>query len=135
MKQVLLIEDNPDDVLFIQRAFRALEGQHTLQVAHDGEQALRALSGDPMPDLVLLDLKLPRLSGLEVLGWLRAQPTLALLPVVVLTASNEPQDVREAYRMGANSYLAKPVRPSSLRDMVAALGLYWLQFNITPPGR
>lgn len=133
MKQVLLIEDNVDDVLFIRRAFRSLDEHMSLRVVSDGEEALRSLIRDPVPDLVLLDLKLPRLSGLEVLMWLRAQPTLSLLPVVVLTASDEPQDVREAYRLGANSYLAKPVQPSSLRDMVAAVGLYWLRLNISPP--
>ncbi len=130
---VLLIEDSADDVLFIQRAFRHAQYDVSLQVVRDGEQAVRALAEDGVPDLVLLDLKLPRLGGLEVLAWLRGQARLALVPVVVLTTSNEPQDVRGAYGLGVNSYLVKPVQADALQHLVTTLGLYWLHLNIRPP--
>ncbi|WP_019587846.1 response regulator [Deinococcus apachensis] len=132
---VLLIEDSADDVLFIRRAFRAAEADVALRVACDGEQALEALGAERVPDLILLDLKLPRVGGLEVLSWLRAQAHLALVPVVVLTGSHEPQDVRGAYELGANSYLVKPVNAEALRHLVGTLGAYWLRLNTRPPGR
>jgi CheY-like chemotaxis protein len=133
---ILLIEDNPDDVLLMQRAFRKLNLQNPLEVIEDGEAAVSYLSevvngghGGEAPALVLLDLKLPRRSGLEVLEWLRAQPRLRRCPVVVLTSSKEAPDVRTAYDLGANSYLIKPVEFQSFLDMVGTLNLYWLVLN------
>ena len=140
--RVLLVEDSRDDALLIVRAFRkaglALPAHvengeaavaYLVQAAADGDQAPGSL-----PELVLLDLKLPRKSGLEVLAWLRAQDTLRRLPVVVLTSSREAPDVRRAYDLGANSYLVKPVGFEALRQLVETLGLYWLALN-EPPDR
>lgn len=131
--EVLLVEDSEDDVLFVRRAFRGVGREVRLRVAPDGEAALAALEAERPPDLVLLDLKLPRLGGLEVLRWLRARPGGAFVPVVVLTASHEPGDVRGAYALGANSYLVKPVNAGALREVVVALAEYWLRHNVRPP--
>ena len=133
---ILLVEDNPDDVLLMQRAFRKLNLLNPLKVLEDGEVAIAYLRevteggrAAEVPALVLLDLKLPRRSGLEVLEWLRAQPRLRRCPVVVLTSSKEAPDVRTAYDLGANSYLIKPVEFQSFLDMVGTLNLYWLMLN------
>jgi CheY-like chemotaxis protein len=132
---VLLVEDNRDDVLLIERAFKKAHVVNPLQVVRDGEQAIAYLSGEPpysdrqkhpLPALVLLDLKLPRKSGLEVLAWLRQQPGLKRLRVVVLTSSKEAVDVNRAHELGANSYMVKPVQFNDLLDMVKTLDLYWL---------
>jgi CheY-like chemotaxis protein len=138
---VLLVEDDPDDVLLTQRAFKKANVANPLQVVTDGEEAVAYLSGQgrfadrgqyPLPMLLLLDLKLLRRSGLEVLEWLRAQPGLRRLPVVVLTSSKESQDVNRAYDLGVNSYLVKPVAFDSLQEMVQSLGFYWLMLNKSP---
>ena len=138
---ILLVEDNEDDALLIQRAFRRIGSVHPMQRLSDGEQALAYLAGDgaysdreahPLPALVLLDLKLPRRSGFEVLEWLRGQPGLRRLPVVVLTSSRESRDVDRAADLGANSYLVKPVHFDALQELIRALGLYWLTFNERP---
>jgi CheY-like chemotaxis protein len=127
---ILLVEDNPDDVLLMQRAFRKLNLVNPLHVVQDGEEAVQYLSrGSANPALVLLDLKLPRRSGLEVLEWLRAQPQYKRCPVVVLTSSREAPDVQAAYDLGANSYLIKPVEFQAFLDMVGTLNLYWLVLN------
>ncbi|BDP41411.1 response regulator [Deinococcus aetherius] len=120
-------------MLFIRRAFGGTDLDVTLRVARDGEQALEELAAPRPPDLVLLDLRLPRLGGLEVLAWLRAQAHLARVPVVVLTTSHEPRDVRGAYDVGATSYLVKPVNAEALRTLVQTLGLYWLRLNTPAP--
>jgi len=139
--EILLVEDNPDDVLLIQRAFRKLGAVNPLRVVSDGEQAVAYLGGDgpyadrgvhPLPSLMLLDLKLPRRSGFEVLEWLRGRPGLRRLPVVVLTSSRESQDVDRAADLGANSYLVKPVQFDALQEMVRTLRLYWIQLNERP---
>ena len=146
-RTVLLVEDDPDDVLLVQRAFRKLGGQAVpLSLVGDGEQAVAYLAGQgayadrashPLPALLLLDLKLPRRSGFEVLEWLRAQPGLRRLPVVVLTGSREMTDVDRALDLGANSYLVKPVGFDALLEIVRLLDLYWLTHNekptLTPP--
>ena len=133
-RTVLLVEDSPADVLLIQRAFTRARIAGALAVVGDGEQAVAYLSGGgtfadrdrhPMPDLVLLDLKLPRKSGFEVLEWLRAQPGLRRLPVAVLTSSRETSDVDRAYDAGANSYLVKPGNADDLLTLLRDLGLYW----------
>ncbi|HEY9667595.1 MAG TPA: response regulator [Coleofasciculaceae cyanobacterium] len=135
---ILLVEDDPGDVFRIQRAFRKTNLASSLEVVTDGEKAIYYLSGEepyqdrdryPLPSLVLLDLKLPRRSGFEVLSWLRNESTIKHLPVVVLTSSDQQVDIERAYALGANSYLAKPPEPSVLLEMVQVLGLYWLSFN------
>ena len=132
---ILLVEDDHNDVLLIKRAFQKVNIANPIIVVNDGEQAISYLAGrEPyvdraLPMLVLLDLKLPRKSGHEVLEWLRQQSTLKRLPVVVLTASSESSDVNLAYDLGANSYLVKPVTFDSLVQMVKTLNLYWLILN------
>ena len=132
---VLLVEDDTNDVLLVRRAFRRAGLDARIEVAPDGEAAVafltRALTATA-PGLVLLDLKLPRLPGLDVLGWLRRQPGLRRLPVVVLTSSRERSDVDRAYDLGANSFLVKPVGFAELLEMVKALDLYWLRMNEAP---
>src|SRR3712207_4503791 len=141
---ILLVEDNEDDVLFVRRAFRQARPANPLHVVEDGDAAVSYLAGEgeyadrtrhPLPALVLLDLKLPRRSGLEVLEWLRAQPGLKRVPVVVLTSSRENTDVNRAYDLGANSYLLKPVEFDSLLELVKTLGLYWMVLNENPETR
>lgn len=138
---ILLVEDDPNDVFLIQRAFRKANLVKPIQVVQDGEAAMQYLSGYscygdrdryPMPMLILLDLKLPRRSGLEVLEWLRQQPQLKRLLVVVLTSSKENSDLNRAYDLGVNSYLVKPVSFDGLLEMVKNLNQYWLILNEKP---
>lgn len=138
---ILLVEDNPDDVLLMQRAFKKANLANPLQVVDNGEKAVAYLDGQdpysdrsqhPVPVLVLLDLKLPRLSGLEVLEWVRTKEGLNRLPIVVLTSSSDSGDVNTAYDLGANSYLVKPVGFDALFDMVKVLQPYWLIMNEKP---
>lgn len=140
-RRILLVEDDPNDVLLLRRAFRGVGLPEPGQVISDGEQAIAYLGGAseyadrelyPLPTLLLLDLKLPRRSGFEVLKWLREQQGTSRLPVVVLTSSRERDDVQRAYDRGANSYLVKPALLEGLRDMVRMLDLYWLQLNEPP---
>jgi CheY-like chemotaxis protein len=135
---ILLVEDDANDVFLMQRACRKVELPNPLQVVGDGDEAVDYLAGAgrytdraqyPLPALVLLDLKLPRKGGLEVLEWLRKQETLRRLPVVVLTSSKEPADVNRAYDLGANSYLVKPLGFDALLDLVRSLNVYWLSLN------
>ncbi len=132
---ILLVEDDHNDVLLIKRAFQKVKIANPIIVLNDGEQAISYLAGRepyierPLPVLILLDLKLPRKSGHEVLEWLRQQQTLKRLPVVVLTASSESSDINRAYDLGANSYLVKPVTFDALVEMVKTLNLYWMIFN------
>jgi CheY-like chemotaxis protein len=135
---ILLVEDNEDDVFLMKRALQGAGIRNALCVVEDGQQATQYLAGEgqfadrtlhPMPAIVFLDLKLPIKSGLQVLQWMRSQPDLKRLIVVVLTSSNEPSDLREAYRLGANSYLVKPPTASQLLDMAKAFKWYWLEFN------
>jgi CheY-like chemotaxis protein len=132
---ILLVEDNPDDVLLMKWAFSKANLVNPLQVVEDGEQAVAYLSGDgpyadrsryPLPVLVLLDLKLPRKSGLEVLHWVRQQPGLKRLRIVVLTSSNQKADINQAHELGANSYLVKPGTLDSLIEMLKTVDLYWM---------
>ncbi len=136
----MLVDDNPDDVFLIERAFRRANMSAPFAVS-DGEEAVSYLAGEgayadrqrhPLPALMLLDLKLPRLSGLEVLRWLREQPGLSRLPVVVLTSSRENADINLAYDLCANSYLVKPVSPDALQEMINTLDLYWARINQKP---
>jgi CheY-like chemotaxis protein len=138
---MLLVEDDPNDILLIQRAFAKACLVNPLKVVRDGEEALNYLAGSgefsdrgrfPLPSLILLDLKLPRKSGLEILQWLRQQPSLKHIPVIVLTSSKESSDVSRAYDLGANSYLVKPVGFEGLLELVKSIGMYWMILNKTP---
>jgi len=138
---ILLAEDDPNDVLLIQRAFQRTHLANPVQVVRDGEEALAYLSGQgafadrelhPLPVLMLMDLKMPRKTGLEVLAWLRQQPGLKRLPVIVLTSSNQSPDINRAYELGANSYLVKPAGFDSLLELVKNLDMYWLILNEKP---
>jgi two-component system, response regulator len=140
-KVILLVEDNPDDEALTLRALKKNDIQNQVVVARDGAQALEYLFGtgeckerDPevLPELVLLDLKLPRVDGLEVLRRIRADERTRLLPVVILTSSKEQRDLVEGYGYGANSYIRKPVDFGQFVEAVRQLGLYWLVLNETP---
>ena len=135
-KTILLVEDNPDDEELTLLAFRKNNISNRIVVAHDGEEALRLLFGDEeekkeamLPSVVLLDLKLPKVDGLEVLRELRANEATKLTPVVILTSSVEEQDLIRGYGLGANSYVRKPVDFTQFVDAVRQLGLYWLVLN------
>jgi len=141
VKKVLVAEDDPSDVFFLKRAFGLAGVQTTLYFVRDGQEAIDYLEGEngysdrtahPMPDLVLLDLKMPRLNGFDVLEWLRKQPGLKRLLVTVLTSSDQPQDINRAYDLGANSYLLKPHSSENLGDLVRAVQRYWLELNRCP---
>jgi CheY-like chemotaxis protein len=139
-KVILLVEDNPKDVLLTERAFENCKIVNELHVVRDGVEALEYLLGPeagtparPAPALVLLDLKLPKVDGLEILSRIRQDERTRLLPVVVLTSSNEEQDVLRSYGSGANSYIRKPVDFAQFTEAVRTLGLYWLVLNEAPP--
>ncbi|MEG4806813.1 response regulator [Microcoleus sp. F8-D3] len=142
---ILLVEDNPVDILLMQRAFRNETFANTsLQIVRDGDAAVFYLNGDgeysdrdryPLPTIILLDLKLPRRSGHEVLIWLRQQPELKRLPVVMLTSSRQTPDVKRAYDLGVNSYLVKPVGFASLLEMMQSFNEYWLNYTELPEPR
>ncbi|UNU26160.1 response regulator [Microcoleus vaginatus] len=139
---ILLVEDNPVDILLMQRAFRNETFANTsLQIVRDGDAAVFYLNGDgeysdrdryPLPAIILLDLKLPRRSGHEVLVWLKQQPELKRLPVVMLTSSSQTLDVKRAYDLGVNSYLVKPVGFASLVEMMQSFSEYWLNYTQLP---
>jgi len=141
-KTILLVEDNPDDELLTLRALRKNKILNDVTVVRDGAEALDYLFGAgqyaerdtrDMPQVVLLDLKLPKLDGLEVLRRLRADELTRRLPVVVLTSSDEEQDILASYDLGANSYVRKPVEFHEFIDALRQLGLYWLVLNQPPP--
>lgn len=137
-KPILLVEDNPDDEALTLRAFNKNRIGNPVVVARDGVEALDYLHGTEnaapgvMPAVVLLDLKLPRIDGLEVLRRVRANPRTRLLPVVILTTSKERHDIEEGYSLGANSYIRKPVDFEKFIQAVGQLGLYWLVLNEPP---
>jgi CheY-like chemotaxis protein len=141
-KTILLVEDNPQDEMLTLRALRKASVANRVDVARDGQQALDYLFregefadrvGPALPAVVLLDIALPRLSGLEVLARLRADPRTALVPVVILTSSDEERDRLQGYTNGANSFVRKPVDFSEFAETVARLGVYWLATNEPPP--
>ncbi len=141
-KTILLVEDNPDDEALTLRAFKKNNIKNPVVVARDGEQALAYLYATgpyagrdvtDSPQVVLLDLKLPKIDGLEVLRRIRADERTKLLPVVILTSSREEQDIVNGYRLGANSYVRKPVDFEQFIEAARQLGLYWLLLNETPP--
>jgi len=131
---ILLVEDDADDEALTRRALEKNKVKNELVVARDGQEALDYLRAAPrLPELVLLDLKLPKIDGLEVLRRLRADERTRLLPVVVLTSSNEERDVATSYALGANSYVRKPVDFKEFTEAARQLGLYWLLLNEPPP--
>jgi CheY-like chemotaxis protein len=138
-KLILLVEDNPDDEELTILALKQSKILNEVIVARDGVEALHYLFGTGsyagrdvrLPQVILLDLKLPRLGGLEVLDRIRANPATALIPVVVLTSSSEEEDLLTSYRLGANSYVRKPVGFQAFSDAVQKVGLYWLLLNQT----
>ena len=133
--RVLLVEDDESDVLFFERALRGHRAQVDLEVARDGEQAVRALSrqdGRPPPDQVVLDLKLPRRGGLEVLAWIRSTPALRSLPVTIMTSSGEPSDLQRIRQLGIEEYIVKPVSYQGLLDVVGALCAKWTASRAEP---
>jgi CheY-like chemotaxis protein len=131
---ILLVEDNIDDEVLALRALRKHQVRSQVVVARDGQEAIDYLSGDQAPpQLILLDLHLPRLSGLEVLQYIRNQPRTRLLPVVVLTTSDQDRDRLESYQLGANSYIRKPIDYRDFSDVVKRLSEYWLGTNLPPP--
>jgi len=141
---LLLVEDNLDDVLLTQRALKKGHILNELVVVNDGVEALEYLFGegkyanrdvDIMPEVILLDLKMPKMGGLEVLQRIRGDDRTNLLPVVILTSSKEEQDVISSYKLGANSYICKPVNYDQFFNAVQQLGLYWLGLNQSPPKR
>jgi two-component system response regulator len=143
-KTILLVEDNPSDVALTQRALEKSHIANDLVVAEDGQQALDYLWGagayagrdvSELPALMLLDLKLPRLSGLEVLRRVRGDARTRRLPVVILTTSREEQDLAASYDLGVNSYVRKPVDFRQFATAVEHLGLYWLVLNETPSSK
>lgn len=136
---VLLVEDNPSDAMLTLRAFEKHGVANEIRVARDGAEALDLLFGTgeeppPAPPLVVfLDLKLPRVSGLDVLRQIRANERTCLIPVVIMTSSSEQRDVIEGYGLGANSYVRKPVNSAEFGETVRQLGLYWILLNHPPP--
>ncbi|HLY66143.1 MAG TPA: response regulator [Chloroflexota bacterium] len=133
---ILLVEDNPDDEELTRIALKENNILNELVVAHDGAEALDYLFGDnTLPQVVLLDLKLPKVDGLDVLRRLRSTDRTKLLPVVILTSSKEEQDLVEGYSLGANSYVRKPIDFGQFMDAVKQLQLYWLVLNDSPPLR
>jgi CheY-like chemotaxis protein len=139
---ILLVEDNPDDEALAIRALKRHHVQNEIVVAHDGVEALDYLFGQGKyagrdisnkPSVVILDLKLPRVDGLEVLRRLRGNDATKLLPVVVLTTSNEEKDLLDSYSLGCNSYIRKPVDFLQFSEAIRQLGMYWLLMNEPPP--
>jgi len=145
MKQsyILQVEDNPDDVELTLLAFKNSHIQNEVVVVRDGAEALDYLFGtgayagrdtDIMPAVILLDLNLPKINGLEVLRRIRGDERTQLLPVIILTSSKEEQDLISSYKLGANSYIRKPVDFAQFSEAIRQLGLYWLILNEPPPG-
>jgi two-component system response regulator len=143
-KTILLVEDNPDDVKLTLRAFKRSKMLNPIVVARDGVEALDFLfargayaerAGTPLPTLIILDLKLPRLDGLGVLKAVRGDERTRFIPVVILTSSKEEQDLAQSYSLGANSYVRKPVDFAEFLEAVRVLGIFWLMTNQPPPER
>lgn len=137
-RSILLVEDNPDDEMLTLRALKKNHILNEITVAHDGAEALELIfasagDGRPLPGLILLDLKLPKIDGLEVLRRLRADEQTRIIPVVVLTGSRLEEDILAGYRGGANAYVRKPVNFAEFADAVKALGIFWLMLNEPVP--
>jgi CheY-like chemotaxis protein len=136
IRPILLVEDNPDDIDLTLRAFARRKFANPINVARDGEEALawqaRWEAGEPLPLVILLDLKLPKLPGLEVLAQWKANSVSQAIPVVVLTSSTEDQDIAVAYKLGANSYIVKPVNFEKFLSVADRIELYWCATNQPP---
>ena len=136
-RPILLVEDNPMDVDLTRRAFMRRKVNHPIEVARDGEEVLTFISGwgeqRPIPILILLDLKLPKVDGLEVLHHLKTHPRFHVIPVVVLSTSTEDRDIQVAYREGANSFIVKPVDFDQFMQIVEHIQIYWCMLNTPPP--
>lgn len=136
-RPILLVEDNPMDVDLTRRAFIRRNVNHPIEVARDGEEALAFIANweekRPLPILILLDLKLPKVDGLEVLLQLKTHPKFHLIPVVVLSTSTEDRDIQIAYQEGANSYIVKPVDFDQFMQIVEYIQIYWCLLNTPPP--
>jgi CheY-like chemotaxis protein len=132
--RILLVEDNPDDVLITQRALTRSRVANELHVARDGQEALDYLFGDhPRPDLILLDVNLPRANGIEVLTKIRSDEHLSVIPVIMLTASDREEDVVRSYTLGSNTYIQKPVHFEAFLHALEVLGEYWIVIAKLPP--
>jgi len=138
---ILQVEDREEDVFLLRYAFKRAGIENPVRVVVDGQQAVNYLSGKdaysdrlkfPLPHLILLDLQLPHLTGLQVLEWIRSQPALKPLIVIILSSSIHEGDIRRAYELGANAFLVKPSSTDTLADMAAALKHFWLTHNISP---
>jgi len=137
-EQILLVEDNEDDVFLMKRALKGAGISNPLSVAEDGQSAIDYLEGKgnysdrtlyPLPSLIFLDLKLPYVRGLDVLAWIKKDPRFVSIVVVILTSSEEPSDLKEAYLLGVNSYLVKPPSSAQLLDLAVAFKAYWVDKN------
>lgn len=138
-KSFLLVEDNEDDVFFFKMAMKKAGLNHTLRVARNGREAIEffrdlldAPATAPRPSLVLLDLKMPYVTGIEVLEWVHSMPALRFVPIVVLTSSEQDGDIEAAYRLGAAAFLVKPSQPDALGDLLRNIDIFWLKHNRLP---
>lgn len=138
---ILQVEDDENDVFFLEHAFRTVELNYPLRVAQDGQEAMDYLSGKgrfadraryPLPRLVLLDLKMPRKNGFEVLEWIRENPEFQFLPVIVFSSSYQPNDIDRAYQLGANAFVVKPSCLETRIDLARCIKSFWLNFNQQP---
>jgi len=138
---VLLVEDEPNDIFFMKHAFQEVGILNPLQVAQDGREAINYLSGAgeyadrkkfPLPCLMLLDLNLPRVMGLDVLKWVREQSEMKTIIVIILSSSRLVPDIERAYQLGANAYLVKPSTPPELRELATGIKQFWLKLNHGP---
>jgi two-component system response regulator len=141
MVEILLVEDNPNDVALTMRAFNRYNLSNSIHIVYDGAEALEFIFGtgayagrsvDPTPRVILLDLKLPKVDGLEVLQRIKSDPRTRVIPVVVLTSSREQCDIVESYQLGVNSYIVKPVDFEQFTEAMRQLGLYWVLLNQAP---
>ena len=123
--KILLVDDNEADGWLLREAFQALEIEHSLQIVHDGDQALQVLGEEPHPVLILLDINMPKMNGFDVLKEIRADPKLRLIPVVIFTSSHHKRDVERAYELGANAYVAKP--SNNFIDVIGDVLKFWLR--------
>jgi CheY-like chemotaxis protein len=134
IRPILLVEDRAIDIDLTKRAFSKRKLLNPIEVARDGEEALAYLdrweAGEPLPICILLDLKMPKVSGLEVLRRLKGHPRFSTIPVIVLTTSTEDEDVNEAYRLGCNSYIVKPVEFENFMNVASNIEIYWCALNI-----
>ena len=137
LNPILIVEDRATDIDLTKRAFAKRRLLNPIQVARDGEEALaymyRWQAGEPLPVFILLDLRLPKISGLEVLRQLKNHSTYSRIPVIVLTTSAEDRDVEEAYKLGCNSYILKPVEFNKFIEVASQIEVYWCALNTTPP--